>query len=115
MRNNITMTLNEYQIEAKKTAAYPNSIPPYVYITLGLCGEVGEVTEKLKKLIRNNEGDLAKFNVDDFKKELGDVLWYLSCLADEFNITLEDVAMANIEKLRDRASRGVIKSEGDNR
>ena len=74
------MTLNEYQDTAKTTCAIDtgSEIAPY-YFTLGLTGESGEVAEKLKKLIRNHGGDITKLDLDEFKKELGDVLWYLSC------------------------------------
>lgn len=109
------MKLNEYQDKAKATARYPEIVPPYVYLALGLAGEAGEVVEKLKKLVRNKEGDLTGFDVENFKKELGDVLWYVTNLAEQFGFTLEDVAKANIEKLTSRIERGVLKSEGDNR
>lgn len=109
------MKLNEYQDQAKTTARYPEVVAPYVYLALGLAGESGEVVEKLKKLVRNKEGDLTGFDVEGLKRELGDVLWYVSNLAEQFGFTLEEVAMANIEKLTDRQERGVVKSEGDDR
>jgi len=49
------------------------------------------------------------------KKELGDVLWYVSQVATEFNLNLSEIAEANIVKLRDRAERGKLKGSGDNR
>jgi len=45
------MNFNEYQIEAGKTAIYPNRSSNLVYTVLGLCGEVGEAAEKLEYLI----------------------------------------------------------------
>jgi len=45
------MNFNEYQINAGKTAIYPNRSSNLVYTVLGLCGEVGEVAEKLEYLI----------------------------------------------------------------
>ena len=49
------------------------------------------------------------------KSELGDVLWYIAVLAHELNISLDDVADDNIEKLSDRLNRGVLKGSGDER
>jgi len=46
---------------------------------------------------------------------LGDVLWYLAQVCTEINLSLDEVAEANIAKLLDRLERGVIKGDGDNR
>lgn len=86
-----------------------------LYFTLGLTGEAGEIAEKIKKVIRNHDGDYTKLDREDLTKELGDVMWYLAMLADTFDIELDDVARANIAKLADRKNRGVIKSTGDYR
>jgi len=103
------MRFNEYQEEAKKTAIYPEQYK-VVYPALGLAGEAGEVAEKVKKHIRD-----GVLNVEDLKKELGDVLWYVSALAADLDLDLDDVAAANLEKLRSRRARGVIVGSGDNR
>jgi len=103
-------SFDTYQMEAMKTAIYPKDqgIP---YLMLGLIGEVGEVAEKIKKEIR--DGKLV--DEDDLKKELGDILWYLSNLALEFDISLSDVAYTNITKLQDRQKRNALSGSGDNR
>lgn len=110
------MTFDEYQKQARTTNSMPNDSPvaPY-YFGLGLTGESGEVAEKLKKVLRNHDGDFSKLDLDDFKKELGDVLWYLAMLAQYFSLSFDDVAQANLVKLADRKTRAVIKSTGDNR
>ena len=54
-------------------------------------------------------------NLDGVGLELGDVLWYISALADDLGVTLEEVAKANIEKLQSRMERNKIKGDGDNR
>jgi len=108
-------TFYEYEQNAAKTLQIAKTeLIPY-YLGLGLTGEAGEVAEKLKKVIRNENGDLSKLNKDDFRKELGDVLWYLTMLARMSGTSLEEVAKANNEKLLDRLNRDVIKSTGDNR
>lgn len=109
------MKFKEYEDEAIKTAEYPVIGQGVVYPTLGLVGEAGEVAEKVKKLFRNDGGVLTDAHREEIKKELGDVLWYLAALSRELGFTLDDVAAANIEKLRSRLSRGVVKGNGDNR
>lgn len=109
------MKFKEYEDEAIKTAEYPVVGQGFVYPTLGLVGEAGEVAEKVKKLFRNDGGVLTDVRREEIKKELGDVLWYLAALSRELGFTLDDVATANIEKLRSRAVRGVVKGTGDNR
>ena len=103
------MRFNEYQEEASKTAIYPEQYK-VVYPALGLAGEAGEVAEKVKKHIRD-----GVLNVDDLKKELGDVLWYLAAIASDLGLNLDDVADSNLKKLRSRKERGVISGSGDNR
>lgn len=109
------MTFEEYQKLSRKTAQYPKIGENFVYPVLGLAGEAGEVAEKIKKLFRNENGDLSQEYKLEIAKELGDVLWYLSQISTELNLSLEEVAQLNLEKLLDREKRGVIKSEGDNR
>lgn len=110
------MTFNEYQKHALTTAIYNgNKMLDICHWALGLCGESGEIAEKLKKIIRDQGADPAKIDRADIKKELGDVLWYLNALAHELGIDLEDVAQANVSKLKDRLQRGTVTGSGDNR
>lgn len=111
------MDFDEYQARASKTGSYNTDDQEYVlmYLSMGLAGESGEVIEKLKKVVRNDGGAVSAEKREDLKKELGDVLWYLSQLAKTLGLSLADVAETNIKKLADRAERGVIKSEGDSR
>ncbi len=110
------MTFDEYQKKATTTSTIdPKSITAPYYFALGLNGEAGEIAEKMKKIIRNHDNDITKLDLDDFKKELGDVLWYVSMMSSQVGLSLEDVAATNLAKLADRKVRGVIKSTGDNR
>lgn len=109
------MTFDEYQRETAKTAIYPKLMHGSVYPALGLAGEAGEVAEKVKKLVRDDEGIVSEDKLKDVKKELGDVLWYVSQVATEFELNLAEIAELNIAKLRDRATRGKLKGSGDNR
>ena len=78
---------------------------------LGLVGEAGEVAEKIKKLIR----DKSKVTNEDILKELGDVLFYTTALANIYGRGLQDVMKLNISKLDDRQRRGKLTGSGDNR
>lgn len=89
----------------------------YMEKALGLAGETGEVMEKVKKMIRDKDGVFSPTpeDITELKKELGDVLWYLSALAFYNGIDLDDVARANLDKLRSRKERNQIHGSGDNR
>lgn len=106
---------DEYQKEASKTAVYPQIGNNFVYPTLGLAGEAGEVADKIKKVIRDDGGGLNEEKKAEIKKELGDVLWYLSQLAKELGIKFSEVASGNLEKLSSRKLRGKLHGNGDNR
>ena len=105
------MKLNDYQNEARKTAIYPID-DGFTYTALGLCGEAGEVAEKIKKFIRGDNSISLK---EDLLYELGDVLWYLSNLAFECGYTLQEVAEVNLNKLGARMLSDTIKGDGDRR
>jgi NTP pyrophosphatase (non-canonical NTP hydrolase) len=94
------VTLQEYQVAALKLDRNPGG--PLWYPCLGLSGEVGEVIEHIKKNYRDGKPLERKALIG----ELGDVLWYLTCLATRLDYTLEEVAQANIAKLQDRAVNG---------
>jgi len=109
------MDLNSYQTSALNTAVYPNQGANFVYPALGLVGEAGEVADKLKKVIRDNDGILTDEVRDKVAKEIGDVMWYVAVLSYEMDYPLEDIAKMNLDKLASRAERGVISGSGDNR
>lgn len=109
------MTLNEYQAQAAKTSLMQDNEKLLIYTALGLNGEAGEIAEKVKKVLRDHDGDISKLDKDDITKELGDVLWYLAMFAQSIGISLEEVATKNVEKLASRHARGVIHGSGDNR
>ncbi len=99
-----------YQDFTDTTAIYPDE-EAVEYLMYGLVSEVGELAGKLKKEIR----DKTEFSQEDFVKELGDVLWYVSELASANGVYLSDVAKTNVEKLSSRKERNVIGGSGDDR
>ena len=111
------MNFPEYQKEQMKLAIYPREdwVAKFAYVSLGLIGEAGEVSEKVKKGIRKNKFEYIYENKEEIAKELGDVLWYISALSYELGYDLEEIAKMNIAKLKDRDARNKIDGEGDNR
>lgn len=113
------MEFIEYQKKSREMAIYPGLGSNFIYPTLGLAGETGEVIEKIKKLMRN-DGVTKASEIGDEKraeiaKEMGDILWYIAQLGTELGITMDEMARKNLEKLASRKERGVLHSEGDNR
>lgn len=109
------MNFDEYQKKSRETAIYPDLGSNYIYPTLGLAGESGEVSEKIKKVIRDDAGVPSAEKIEDIKKELGDVLWYVSQLSTELGLSLEEIAQNNLDKLFSRKDRGVLHGSGDSR
>ena len=107
------MNMNEYQKRARKTAIYPRT-HAIIYPALGLAGETGECVEKVKKMLRDDAGNLTPECREAICKDLGDVLWYVANLATDCQLTLEDIATVNVLKLEDRQNRGTLKGSGDN-
>ena len=108
------MNFREYQQKIKITASYKPDMK-ILYPTLGLNGEAGEVAEKVKKVYRDNDGVFTPEKVQEIKKELGDVLWYVQALCNDLGLDMQEVAEVNVEKLLSRLERGVIHGNGDNR
>lgn len=101
---------NEYLDFVKSMKVYPEKYT-IMYPALGLCGESGEIAEKVKKWLRGDK----ELDKEAILSELGDPLWYITSLADDLGYTLQDVIDRNVEKLSSRKDRGVLKGSGDNR
>lgn len=106
---------DDYQKQCKKTAVYPVIGESFVYPLIGLQGEVGEVSEKIKKLFRDDKGKLTEEKKIEIAKELGDVMWYVAQLSTELNLKLSNVVKMNIEKLSSRKERNMLHGGGDDR
>jgi NTP pyrophosphatase (non-canonical NTP hydrolase) len=107
------MTLDDYQKRALATAV--DTGHELMQRALGICGEAGEIAEKLKKWHRDQGADEKLLDKDALAIELGDVLWYVATLADHLGYKLDDIAKDNLDKLASRAARGKIGGSGDNR
>ena len=106
--------LDMNQKVALTTAIYPRE-QAIIYPTLGLTGEAGEVANKVKKIIRDGSNKNDDSMVSEIKSEIGDCLWYIAVLADDFDIKLSDISSTNIEKLANRKKNNTIHCSGDTR
>lgn len=111
-----TITLKEYQDWTVTTAMYPHAetgnVEELMYLALGLTGEAGEVSNKVKKLFRDGESQELR---TELAKELGDVMWYMARLSSVLKVDLTETLAKNVAKLESRKARGVITGSGDNR
>ena len=106
------MNFSDYQAQAVKTAIYKHEI---IYPALGLANEAGEVLGKIKKVLRDNDGDFTPEMSKAISDEIGDVLWYIAALSRDLGVPLEQIAQSNLDKLNSRMARGVLGGSGDNR
>ena len=106
--------LDMYQKVALTTAIYPRE-QAIIYPTLGLTGEAGEVANKVKKIIRDGSNSKDEKLVSEIKSEIGDCLWYIAVLANDFDIKLSDIASTNLIKLENRKKKDTIRGSGDKR
>ncbi len=111
------LTLDEYQERSQARAIYPDAGKGtnIYYPTLGICGEAGEVAEKIKKVLRDKNGVLSEEDLLGVVKELGDVLWYVAALSRELGVNLQRVAELNLAKLTLRHANGTLHGSGDDR
>jgi NTP pyrophosphatase (non-canonical NTP hydrolase) len=111
----MSFTFTDYQEIAKSTAVYPNIGKNPYYPALGLAGEAGEVADKVKKIMRDHNGEITEDMREKIVKEIGDVLWYVAAMCWELGVNLEDVAQGNNKKLLDRQERNALSGSGDER
>lgn len=108
-------TFAEYAAEIQrtwgKTASSGFNERSLTIFGLGVAGEAGEVADLIKKHVgHGHDFDRAKLT-----KELGDVLWYVAALAELCGVPFEDVAAANVAKLRARYPTGFDPKRSQNR
>lgn len=96
------MDFHQYQLEAKKTIQKSSSDDKFSLIVpfLGIIGEIGSVLTQLK--IKLRDGNSYVVYKKKLAEELGDVLWYLSTIATQNELDLEEIANQNLHKINDR-------------
>ena len=105
------MYFDQYQLNAAMFAVYPQTELGKMYPFLGLAEEAGEVVGKVAKAVRKGQ----EVDLDDIKKELGDVLWNVAQCCTELGLDMGDVASHNLYKLANRQDANTIIGSGDNR
>ncbi len=97
------MNLAEYESEVKRTLNLGESEDRQLMnYALGLGDETGRVLELIKK----SEFHGYRLNKEEMRRELGDVLWYLTALGWRYGLSLESIAQANVKKLSERFPNG---------
>lgn len=131
------MTIKEYQEKTKETAVYYRWFSgmkvfevgegdttrnenkeiemDWIYPIMGLAGEIGELLNKMKKVLRDDINQQDKKFVQSIKDEFGDIMWYVSQSCNEIGLDLEEIMAENVKKLQSRKERGKLKGSGDNR
>lgn len=114
------ISINEYQEVANSTDLTVGKGQGVLSISfmdkiLGLVGESGEIADKVKKILRDQDAKMNEADRQELIKELGDVLWYVATIATNLEVNLSEVATMNLEKLKDRQKRGKLAGNGDNR
>lgn len=104
------MTLSDYQTLVNQFLLPESNNREY--LVYGLGAEAGEVLDVFAKAVRDNQGVVP---LEPLKKELGDTLFFVAMIAKKYGMTLDDVAISNVIKLRSRKERGVLKGSGDER
>jgi len=108
------LTLHDYQKKARATKIYPEKFD-VIYPSLGLAGEAGELANKVKKALRDNDGEFTEDRIKQISDEIGDCLWYCANIAADLGLNLQGIAEKNISKLASRQERGKLGGSGDER
>lgn len=98
------MTLAEYQAAAERTINQSLSRDDQLLdASAGLAEEAGEVLG----IVRKHRMQGREMNRERLREELGDALWCLTIAAQSAGLSLDDVAKANVEKLKARYPAGL--------
>ena len=104
--------LQEYQEFTPTTIKFDKKVS-LQYLITGISGEAGEVCSAYAKWVR---GDYDSVERDSrLTKELGDIMWFVSNLCHELNITMEELIEKNTTKLSKRLADNTIKGDGETR
>ena len=100
MRTNDEMSTARLELSIDMNSKY--DMGGIVMATMGLSGEVGELNDMIKKWIFHK----SDMDITHAKKELGDILWYVACMAESFGWSLDEIMKMNIDKLKARYPKG---------
>ena len=92
------MEFSDYQEKAARCVSHGIEVSVKANLCMGLLVEAGELIDLMKKHLYHGH----ELKRDKVKEELGDILWYTSCLCEVNGLSLDDVAEANARKLEAR-------------
>jgi NTP pyrophosphatase (non-canonical NTP hydrolase) len=128
LNSNMTIDLNKYvefvnmttSNPSKDHASFINSLmelreqefPTERLLTaaVGMSAEAGEFTEIVKKIVFQGK-PVNQENLFHLKRELGDIMWYVSQACIGLDISIEEVIQMNFEKLNARYPEGAFSIE----
>ena len=113
------MEFQDYQNFCRTVAVYPEpgagGTLQISYCVLGAASEAGEACGHVKKMIRDDDGLVTEERRDAILRELGDTLWYVTRGAEELGLSLEELAIMNVNKLRQRQLSGTLHGGDESR
>lgn len=112
---NEIMQAHKQTIELKPGTSTASAFLRVGYCAGKLCGEAGEVSEEVWKALRDDGGEFTDDRLIALRKELGDVLWYVSQLHNELGLRMERTMEMNLRKLQDRKERDKLRGSGSDR
>ena len=128
LNSNMTIDLNKYVEFVNTTTSNPskdhtsfinrlmelreNEFPTERLLTaaVGMSAEAGEFTEIVKKIVFQGK-PVNQENLFHLKRELGDIMWYVSQACIGLDISIEEVIQMNFEKLSARYPEGAFSIE----
>jgi NTP pyrophosphatase (non-canonical NTP hydrolase) len=128
LNSNMTIDLNKYVEFVNTTTSKPSKEFPefadrlndlkiqgfpterLLTAAVGMSAEAGEFTEIVKKIVFQGK-PVNQENLFHLKRELGDIMWYVSQACIGLDISLEEVIQMNFEKLSARYPEGAFSIE----
>ena len=88
-----------YRLEELEGEEFPSE--RLLTAAVGMCAESGEFTEVVKKILFQGK-PVTEENLYHLKRELGDIMWYVSQACIGLNTSIDEIIEMNVEKLMAR-------------
>jgi len=96
--------VNQYQENVVSYNDYPKELGPY-YSVMGIMAVTGTLAEKVQALLQTQDGKIDKRYAMKMAISLGDILRYISCMAADLNISMDEIMSINLKKLEMEAQK----------
>lgn len=91
--------MDDFQKQVLQSIAIPDkTVAALAHRALGLSGQAGIISNAVKKVIRDQDGQLTDEDRALLKERLGDVMYYTAVLAEYADLSLDDIAAAQLQK-----------------